>query len=122
MKSSEILDRALSVIPDASRWTQGGRYRRMGQESEQYCAVGALSMAIWGSPHAMVADRPDTLSTTEIRLSPEQAAARNALCHAIFEQVGHNSIITFNDAMGRKYDEIRVIFEKARAALQERGE
>lgn len=99
MKPSELIDQGLVRIPDESKWGQGHFYL-----GGKYCIRGAI---MCGS-HPLV-----------------EAAAVEAIWAVIVAQFptsGHDGrISTFNDAPERIYPEVRMVMEKARADLQERG-
>lgn len=107
MKPSEVIDTMLTdIIPDESRWIQHAMTRHVSGEEDKHCMLGALTRATtlqvgqdWFRTRAMITD--------QIRALP-----------------GHHidSVIAFNDAHGRTYDEVREVLEKARAAAQEMGQ
>lgn len=113
MLPSEIIDTMLTeVIPDESRWGQGSRRDVSSDGDEKYCMLGALGMAAYGEAYST------------LRAYDSHRAAYSAICGQIHQLPGCqlDSIITFNDADGRTYDEVREMLEKTRAGLQEQGQ
>lgn len=108
MKPSEIIDKALTeVIPDETKWCQLARHNLF----DQHCLLGAMDIA---------AGRME--NGAYIRVPNEYLWARSAVLSAIEEQYGSPTLVTaFNDQLGRTYDEVRMVMEKARAGLQEKG-
>lgn len=108
MKPSEVIDKALTdYIPDAEHWMRASFHAPGDNGDDKYCMLGALGMAVSGNPRVWRASGPHYRAISDV----------------IEEQVGHPlAVMCYNDRLGRTYDEIRAIFEKARANLQERGE
>jgi hypothetical protein len=104
MKTSEIIDAALDLLPDESYWCQGTGSREVDGKM-QHCIVGAV-MAVdcgrndWDNQtRALEAIRRQLCEMSPLAISPIGA---------------YNDSHTFADAIA--------LMEKARAALQEAGE
>lgn len=116
MKPSEIIDKALTeFIPDESKWTKRTRVRQLLGGEQQYCLLGALSMAHHGTAYVL-----DNLHSVD-SLAPEEERVRKIIADIIMAETGGSTIWWYNDHEDRTYDEVRAVLEKARAGLEEQG-
>jgi hypothetical protein len=108
----ELLMKARAIIEDPTKWTKGGLYaKRNGkfcriQYAEQFCAVGALTMAVrqMGNPTAT--------SRTAMRLRAGK------LLRSVVPS-SYSNVEVFNDSPFTKHEMVLELFERAAEKAKE---
>lgn len=107
--TTKVLKRALKLL-ETKGWTRGMFF---DEDNKTYCAVGAVQATVRGrTARGAIRDRDYDSAGYEIEASAE--AVLNYICDEVLPPKQRTSgIITYNDKRGRKFDQVRRVFERA---------